>query len=91
MATVAAVMQELDGLSDRDVERLRRENAELRAAVKAQPRLVELKTYDAADYFMSGLICSARLLEERGDRCHIAFSRDADGTITGVTLSVEDL
>ncbi|HMC55007.1 MAG TPA: hypothetical protein VKH19_07560 [Gemmatimonadaceae bacterium] len=43
-------------------------------ALRARPPLLDLRTYDAADTFMSGLIASSRMLEDRGDRCHIARS-----------------
>lgn len=72
------------------IERLKRENVELRAAVKSQPALLEMRTFDGHDSYLSGLVVSARILEKRGDKCHVGFKRDSEGEIVGVVLSVED-
>lgn len=73
-----------------DLYRAANENLELRAAVKAQAPTLLLKEFRVRDQ-LAGLLSGAWLLEERGDRCHVAFTRDGDGHITGVALSVEDL
>lgn len=80
-----------DRLYRMTVDALCHENEELRAAVKAQPPTLALKTYRERGCFSLAVVSHAALLEERGDKCHVEFARDGNGQIYWIVLSVEDV
>lgn len=72
-----------------ELVRLKRENYELRAVVKAQTPLMDILTFDASEH-LSALLSSALALEARGDHCHLRLQRDGDAKIVAAVLCVED-
>lgn len=74
--------------TDYDFSDLVKKAVALRTGVDAP--LLDLRLYEERDYLSASFVTNARLLEDRGDKCHARFARDGHGDIYGLVLAVED-